>query len=172
MTILNSIALTPPGSCRRKELAAVRDGFLAATQGMPKHLELFSGFELMEIMCGEAKVTAELLLDAMKFDEQLASTQTEEYVVRFLQALDTSATLANSKLLKNTLFFITGLCVMPKQGLRRPIAVVPLGGGDDALVQASTCFFTLKVPTYSSYEIFEQRVRCSVENGAIGFGQQ
>jgi hypothetical protein len=157
---------------RCAELEAVRDGFFAALQGLPKHLERFSGFELMDIMCGEAKVTATHLLNAMKFDERLSSG-TAEYFKRFLTALQEGATLQDSIMLKNTLFFATGLCVMPKNGLRQPIAVKLLDGRkDDALLEASTCSFTLKVPAYSSYEIFEARVRCSIENGAIGFGQQ
>ena len=57
-------------------------------------------------MCGEAKVTAEVLLNAMEFSEQSAKAY---YTVRFLQGLDSSATLQDSKLLKNMLFFITGL---------------------------------------------------------------
>ena len=58
-------------------------------------------------MCGEAKVTAEVLLNcSMEFSEQSAKAY---YTVRFLQGLDSSATLQDSKLLKNMLFFITGL---------------------------------------------------------------
>ena len=106
---------------RSAELRAVRDGFFAALKGLPKHIELFSGFELMEIMCGEAKVTAALLLSAMKFD---TSGHTEQYFTRFLTALDSRATLQDNILLKNTLFFATGLCVMPKSGLRQAIDVV------------------------------------------------
>jgi hypothetical protein len=168
--IRKKVAITLVES-RSAELSVVRDGFFAALQGLPKHLELFSGFELMDIMCGEARVTAALLLNAMDFQFS-GSGHTEHYFKQFLSALGTRAALQDGVLLKNTLFFATGLCVMPKNGLRQPIAVVPLDGTDAALLQASTCSFTLKVPTYSSYDIFEKQVRCSIENGAVGFGQQ
>ena len=80
---------------------------------------------------------------------------------------------AGAKLLKNFLFFVTGLSVMPKTGLRRNMRVVALTSvGLDGLLQSSTCAFMLKVPRYSSYESFEKMVRCSIDNGAVGFGQQ
>ena len=147
---------------RRRELDEVRCGFLAAVSGLAKHLDLFHGVELMQVLCGMPHLDAETLLGEISFDDRV-SPQTEAYMRKFV-------TGADERTLKNLLAFVTSISVMPRQGLRQNIRATQLKCG--GLRQSHTCFYELELPECSSYDEFERKAVTSLDNGSIGFGQQ
>jgi hypothetical protein len=146
---------------REPELKAIRRGFTNAVTGLHAHLGLFRGAELMNFMCGEANVTAAMLLQNTKFVD--VSTDTESWVRRFIET-------AEEKVLKDLLAFVTGLSVMPNNGLRMAIKVQCANEDQGPLLRAAACYFQLFVPAYSWYKEFEEKVGVSLSNGAVGFG--
>jgi hypothetical protein len=147
---------------RRRELDAVRCGFLAAVSGLAKHLDLFHGVELMQVLCGMPHLDAETLLGEISFDDRL-SPHTEAYMREFV-------TDADERTLKNLLSFVTSISVMPRQGLRQKIRATQQSCG--GLWQSHTCFYELELPECSSYDEFKRKAITSLDNGSVGFGQQ
>jgi hypothetical protein len=146
---------------REPELEAIRSGFTNAVTGLHAHLSLFRGAELMSYMCGEAKVTAAMLLQDTAFVD--VSAETASWVRRFIET-------AEEKVLKQLLAFVTGLSVMPGHGLRMNIKVQCANEDQGPLLRAAACYFQLFVPAYSWYKEFEEKVGVSLSNGAVGFG--
>jgi len=149
---------------REPELSAIREGFKSAISGLHAHLDLFRGAELMGFMCGEARLTAAMLLMQMEFVD--VTEQTELWVRRFVEE-------GEEKVLKQLLsLLVTGLSVMPSHGLRMQIKVQREYMEGRPLLRASACFFQLFVPVCGSYEQFHEKAMVSLSNGAVGFGLQ
>jgi hypothetical protein len=148
---------------REPELSAIREGFKSAISGLHAHLDLFRGAELMGFMCGEARLTAAMLLMQMEFVD--VTEQTELWVRRFVEE-------GEEKVLKQLLSFVTGLSVMPSHGLRMQIKVQREYMEDRPLLRASACFFQLFVPECDSFDQFHEKAMVSLSNGAVGFGLQ
>ena len=150
---------------RRVQLDALRDGFLTAVPGLAKHLELFHGIELMQILCGVAHIDAEAVLGSISFDGVGGvSSVVGGYLQRFVREANN-----DTGTLKKIISFATGISVIPNQGLRMKIRVKR---GSASLWVSHTCFYELELPECSSYEEFAQKATCSLENGAVGFGQK
>ena len=134
---------------RQDSFEALRSGFLSTIPEMSVHLQLFSGHELQDFMCGVARLEPEMLLRALEFSSNVPQ-DTRDNVNRFIST-------STETRLKNFLFFTTSLLTLPPAGLRQKIRVEhdPKEG---RLPSAHTCFYTLCMPVYASYGECEKRL--------------
>ena len=150
---------------REVELDAIREGFTGRINGLARHLDLFHGFELMNYLCGEAKLDSNMVLNQIDFAGSNLSRKSQGYLQQFVREAD-------EKLLKGFMKFVTGMSVMPSQGLRTAIAVERRSGSSDALPEARACFYQLLVPEYRTYEQFAGSLSRAFAYGQVGFGLQ
>ena len=70
--------------------------------------------------------------------------------------------------------FVTGSSQLPAGGIEQldpPLNVSFVDGADERLPVAHTCFHTLDLPHYTSYDSLQKRLLTAIEEGSEGFGQ-
>ena len=117
----------------------------------------------MNYLCGEARLDSDMLLSQIDFVKSNLSDALKGFIQRFVREAD-------EKTLKGLLKFVTGISVMPSQGLRTAIAVERRPGSSDACPEAHACFYQLLVPEYGTYEELAEKLGWAVEFGQVGFG--
>ncbi|CAI4228739.1 unnamed protein product [Auanema sp. JU1783] len=144
-----------------REMEAVKRGFSQVID--PSHLNLFMPEELDQLFCGcsdsSEKVWNELIIaQSIKPDHGYTHDSEQiRWLVTMLASFDHSDQ-------RRFVQFVTGSPRLPIGGFRAlnpPLTVVrktaTYGSGDDELPSAMTCYNYLKIPAYSSYEIFRER---------------
>ncbi|KAK6111818.1 HECT-domain (ubiquitin-transferase) family protein [Brugia pahangi] len=146
----------------RREMEAVRRGFETIIK--IDDLTSFTPDEMEELFCGCSEETwkrtwnESALQSAIKPDH--GYTHDSEQIRWLIQMLASYDNQQQRKFLQ----FVTGSPKLPVGGFRSlnpPLTVVKksgsYGNGDDELPSAMTCYNYLKIPAYSTYEIFHQR---------------
>jgi len=143
------------GGARRAALDAVRAGFCDVVPELRLHLQLFSGHELQNFMCGVARLEPQMLLSSLTFADGVSEV-TRAALRRFISECGEAR-------LASFLFFVTSLITLPPSGLRQNITVEhdPDAGN---LPKAHTCFYTLDLPNYDSFETLRDKVAFTIEN--------
>jgi len=149
----------------RRDMEAVRRGLESVVD--LKHLVLFTAEEMDELFCGcsDGVKTWErpVLQQAIKPDH--GYTHDSPPIRWLLDMLNSFDSDHQRKFLQ----FVTGSPKLPVGGFRSlnpPLTVVKKSGGygnsDDELPSAMTCYNYLKIPAYSSYEVFCERFRLAL----------
>ncbi|KAM3728915.1 E3 ubiquitin-protein ligase [Dirofilaria immitis] len=146
----------------RREMEAVRRGFETIIK--IDDLASFTPDEMEELFCGCSEETwkrtwnESALQSAIKPDH--GYTHDSDQIRWLIQMLASYDNQQQRKFLQ----FVTGSPKLPVGGFRSlnpPLTVVKKSGsyanGDDELPSAMTCYNYLKIPAYSTYEVFQKR---------------
>ncbi|VDK88232.1 unnamed protein product [Litomosoides sigmodontis] len=146
----------------RREMEAVRRGFETIIK--IDDLSSFTPNEMEELFCGCSEETwkrtwnESALQSAIKPDH--GYTHDSDQIRWLIQMLASYDNEQQRKFLQ----FVTGSPKLPVGGFRSlnpPLTVVKksgsYGNGDDELPSAMTCYNYLKIPAYSTYEVFQKR---------------
>uniref|UniRef100_A0A914ZIP5 E3 ubiquitin-protein ligase n=4 Tax=Parascaris TaxID=6254 RepID=A0A914ZIP5_PARUN len=146
----------------RREMEAVRRGFESIIN--ISDLSSFTPDEMEELFCGCSEATwtrtwsEAALQTAIKPDHGYSHDSEQiRWLIHMLSSFDYQQQ-------RKFLQFVTGSPKLPVGGFRSlnpPLTVVKksggYGNGDEELPSAMTCYNYLKIPAYSSYEVFKQR---------------
>lgn len=138
-------------------------------------LAVFSSDELEVLMCGsgsEQDWSKEAILEAANYTHGFSSSsRVSGWFATLLSQFD-------EEWRRKFLRFATGAPRLPPRGfkgfhhrltLSRKDASV-FSKVDDVYPSVSTCFLFIKIPDYSSFDIFRERFLTAIENGQSGFG--
>eukprot|EP00796_Vickermania_ingenoplastis_P006670 gene6670-4779_t len=137
------------------QLHYMREGLLSVVPEMSTLL--FTPTDLEQKVCGRLDYKVEDLRKTTIYD----SVGPEQRRIQFFwKALEEATALQRRLFLR----FVSGRDRLP---IRLQISALNIAGDpDEMLPQAATCFFTLKLPDYSSLEIMKQKLYYSIENCA------
>lgn len=123
---------------------------------------IFTGAELNEFICGNASVDVDLLMRVVEYEGYTANSQVIKYF------WDTLREMTNVER-KSFLQFVWARSRLPTREIdfEAPFKIIKdtKSTGDDALPSASTCFFTLTLPAYSSKDVLRKKLVFAIENG-------
>lgn len=132
-------------------MQAIREG-LGSVVPLPM-LELMTPEQLKLLVCGVEKFDLELLKRHTDFSD-LRDARHEQWLWSALESFTADE-------VGDFLRFVWGRSWLPEAALFDEMFKVDnVGGGDDRLPSAHTCFFQLHVPMYSSAEVLRERLRC------------
>jgi hypothetical protein len=127
---------------------------------------LFSGKELRNIVCGNAEIDVDLLRKVATYENYNEQDLSIEYFWSVLREM----TSREKKLFLQFVWARTRLPLKasdfdaPFKIVRDAKASAPGENGDEALPSASTCFFSLTLPEYSSKNILKDKLLFAIEN--------
>ncbi|GAX73417.1 hypothetical protein CEUSTIGMA_g869.t1 [Chlamydomonas eustigma] len=147
-----------------RQFTHFRSGFLRLCSGTA--LSWFRPEELEMLVCGGRELDLEALEGATLYDDGYNSgCEVVTWFWEVAHSLDEGRK-------KRLLFFVTGSDRVPIKGLAHlnpPFVISRMGGDEDRLPTAHTCFNHLLLPQYSGKEILRMRLKCALDN-AEGFG--
>jgi len=123
---------------------------------------LLTGEELRDMLCGNPDVDVDLLKRVVEYEGYDGSEAAVEF---FWEALREMSLAQRKKFLQ----FVWARSRLPKResDFEAPFKLVKDAGGgsnDAALPAASTCFFSLTLPEYSSKDILKEKLLFAIEN--------
>jgi hypothetical protein len=150
-------------SLRQKEcmepVRAISDGLCAVVPG--SMLPLFQPDELEHLICGEPVIDIDVLSRHTVYDGYNARSPV---IINFWRALSEFSPHERSMFLR----FVSGWARLPltEAGFDRSMKIQLLERPypDECLPQSHTCFFSLELPRYSSYEILREKLVYAVVN--------
>ena len=116
--------------------------------------------DLEEYICGSPKLNLQLLREKTRYDTYEQDTPV---VVNFWKVLESFTEEEKSKYLK----FVSGRTRLPDPRnipFEHKIALYHVRNPDKRMPTSSTCYFTLNLPNYSSYEILRDKLRYVINN--------
>lgn len=151
---------------------AIREGFNFIFP--VEKLSVFEPTELETLMCGsiEQDWSKEAILDAANYTHGFTvHSKVSQWFATLLSSFDEEQR-------RKFLRFATGSPRLPPRGFKGFHHRLTLSrkdaekshSADDYYPSVSTCFLFIKIPEYSSYELFKERFLTAVENGQQGFG--
>jgi HECT-domain (ubiquitin-transferase) len=126
-------------------------------------LTLLDGVELRDLVCGKADVDVDLLRSVVEYEGYVESDKAVQYFWETLRELSNDER-------KLFLQFVWARNRLPlkKSDFEAPFKiqrdVANAGTSDQALPSASTCFFSLALPEYSSKEILKKKLLFAINN--------
>jgi E3 ubiquitin-protein ligase HERC2 len=122
-------------------------------------LSLFSWYDLELMVCGTPEVDVELLRKHTRYVNVDASSNLVKY---FWQTMESF----NSEERQMFLRFVWGRSRLPVSESDWPsqFTINPLNAGDDKLPISHTCFFSIDLPNYSSFEVMRTKLLFSIYN--------
>ncbi|KAK0404585.1 hypothetical protein QR680_017525 [Steinernema hermaphroditum] len=156
----------------RKEMEAVRRGFNSVVD--PSLLRIFDESEMDELFCGCSERNNEKIWNVATLQQSIKpdhgyshDSPQVQWLIKMLLSFSTDQR-------RNFLQFATGSTRLPFGGFRSlnpPLKVVKktvaYASCDSELPSAMTCYNYLKVPPYSSYEVFVERFSVALQ--CLGF---
>jgi hypothetical protein len=127
-------------------------------------LTLMTGEEIRDLFCGNPDVDVELLRRVVEYE----GYQEDDEVIRFFwEVLREMSSYERTKFLQ--FVWARNRLPMKESAFEAPFKIQKDtagagGGADAALPSASTCFFSLTLPEYSSKDILKQKLLFAVEN--------
>ncbi|GMR31997.1 hypothetical protein PMAYCL1PPCAC_02192 [Pristionchus mayeri] len=151
-----------------REMEAMRRGFCSIVDST--HLSIFTADELDQLLCGcpddagDKVWGAEAIAASIKPDHGYSHDSDQiKWLVQMLSSF-------NKEEQRRFIQFCTGSPRLPVGGFRAlnpPLTIVrkspAYGSSDEELPSAMTCYNYLKVPPYSSYEIFFERFTVALQ---------
>ena len=127
-------------------------------------LTLFTGEEIRDVFCGNSDIDVDLLRRVVEYEGYDEDDDVIEYFWETLREMDSSER-------KKFLQFVWARNRLPvkESAFDAPFKIqkdtASAGGSADAaLPSASTCFFSLTLPEYSSKEILKQKLLFAIDN--------
>ncbi|XP_046857635.1 uncharacterized protein LOC124451045 [Xenia sp. Carnegie-2017] len=134
-----------------EQIKAIRSGILTV---IPQSLlELITSQELEKGVCGFTEISMSLLKESIHYGDELSSDS--ECVQQLWKVLENFSLDDRSRFLR----FVTG-----RKRLPACITLSQMSGEKDTLPGASTCASTLMLPSYSSVEVAEKKLRYAIYN--------
>ena len=123
-------------------------------------LNLLRPEELEVLICGEKEFQLGILKDATEYQNY---TLNDKIIKDFWECLEKMSNENKCKYLK----FVWGRTTLPDPNINRfthIIAKITFDQPDKRLPTSSTCYFTLNLPEYSSYEVLEKKLLYVINN--------
>jgi len=151
------------------ELKAPSAAFLRGFQRLidERWLRMFGEDELQQVISGSGGSDVDLEDLRQNMNLSNCSGSKDRLIVDFFSALKAMKPKQHMLLLR----FVTSCSRVPLLGfkhLQPPFTVckVPIRSDAEKLPTSSTCFNTLKLPTYSSWKVMKQKLEFVIEQGA------
>eukprot|EP00808_Paulinella_micropora_P015811 g19360.t1 len=129
-------------------------------QVVPAHmLTLFSEYDLELMVCGDPDISIETLRKHTSYRGMSASAPLVKNLWKCLESF-------TSEERQMFLRFVWGRSRLPvsESDWTQEFQVHLLRAGDDKLPIAHTCFFSLELPNYSSYEVLREKIAFAIFN--------
>lgn len=140
------------------QIKAIRKGLHAI---VPQHmLGLFSPFDLERMVCGDAEIDINLLKRHTNFN---GIPQSSPLIKFFWAALESFNTEERQLFLR----FVWGRSRLPvsENDWNQPFTINALhGGSNDTLPLSHTCFFSIDLPPYNSYDKLREKLLYAIVN--------
>ena len=140
------------------QVRSIRAGLLSVIPYT--ELSLLMGKDLELLVCGESVLDVAVL---QQFTEYSGYTRDAPVVVNFWKALKEFTPEERESYLK----YVWGRTRLPDPNVNKFTHVIAKMSGvnqDKRLPTASTCYFTLELPNYSSYEILKEKLKYVIMN--------
>jgi hypothetical protein len=145
-------------------IEAFREGFISIIPEMA--LNLLCWWELETLVCGASHIDIDVLKKNVEYDEDISSQDT--HIGYFWSALESFSEEERAAFLR----FVWARPTLPPKGVPFPQKFkIQAAVGDDAAVRpdkylprAHTCFFSINLPKYTSYEIMREKLRYAIYN--------
>merc|ERR1712054_462546 len=144
-----------------RQLAAIRRGLSCIVP--LRILQLFTWTQVEELVAGKPEVDLEEL---KRHTEYRQYTPNSPVIKWFWEALESLTHLERTDFIR----FVWGRSRLPLKGRPWPqsFKIQRCPGGDNALPQTHTCFFSIELPEYSSAEITKKRIHTAITYGTVG----
>lgn len=140
------------------QVESIRAGL---TNVIPENiLSLLMGKELEELACGKQLLNVTIL---KQFTEYQGYNPEDKVIINFWNAINEFSNDERIAYLK----YVWGRSRLPDPNVYKFIHTISKTGSlnpDKRLPTATTCYFTLKLPNYSSYEILRDKLRYVIQN--------
>jgi len=125
----------------------------------PHMLSLFSAYDLELMVCGDPEINVEVLRKHTIYRGVSSSSPLIKNLWKCLESFNTEER-------QMFLRFVWGRSRLPvsESDWSQQFTVHILRAGDDKLPIAHTCFFSLELPNYSSYEILRKKIIFAIFN--------
>jgi len=140
-----------------QQIQALRKGLNAIVPA--NHLALFSWYDLELMVCGNPNIDIEALRKHTLFRGVSAGSPLVKNLWKCLESF-------NSEERQMFLRFVWGRSRLPivDSDWNQEFTIHLLRAGDDKLPIAHTCFFSLEIPNYSSYDILRKKIVFAIYN--------
>ncbi|GAM25816.1 hypothetical protein SAMD00019534_089910 [Acytostelium subglobosum LB1] len=146
---------------RKYQLESFRSGFMSI-DSLNAHFALFSPTELQLLICGNTIVDADVLKRHIKFIGFPATSDTPRHFLDIIDAMTQDE-------LHLFLRFMTGMVVIPMQGLERPLSIIHIPKSEK-LPTSHTCSYQLDLPDYSDFDTLKKKLLQMLDWLDSGFG--
>ena len=116
--------------------------------------------DLEEYICGSPELNLQLLREKTRYDSYESDSPC---IINFWKALESFSEEEKRKYLR----FVSGRTRLPDPrniAFEHKIALSPINQPDMQMPTSSTCYFTLNLPNYSTYEILREKLRYVINN--------
>ena len=116
--------------------------------------------DLEEYICGAPVINLQLLREKTRYHDYESDSPT---IINFWKALESFSEEEKSKYLR----FVSGRCKLPDPRniiIDHKISLYRSKNPDKRMPTSQTCYFTLNLPNYSSYEILREKLRYVINN--------
>jgi hypothetical protein len=140
-----------------QQVRAIRKGLHSVVP--PNMLSLFSWYDLELMVCGNPHVDLKVLRKHTIYKNCSANSPLIKNMWRVLESF-------NEEERQMFLRFVWGRSRLPVSDAdwTREFTIHALRAGDDKLPIAHTCFFSLEMPNYSSYEVMRKKLLFAIVN--------
>lgn len=116
--------------------------------------------DLEEYICGSPELNLQLLREKTRYD---SCESDSPYIINFWKALESFSEEEKRKYLR----FVSGRTRLPDPRnipFEHKITLHQMNRPDQQMPTSSTCYFTLNLPNYSTYEILREKLRYVINN--------
>ena len=141
-----------------EQVAMIRKGiFDILKEGLSS---LLTPEDLEEYICGSPELNLQLLREKTRYDSYESDSPC---IINFWKALESFSEEEKRKYLR----FVSGRTRLPDPrniSFEHKIVLYPINRPDMQMPTSSTCYFTLNLPNYSTYEILREKLRYVINN--------
>jgi len=140
-----------------QQIRAIKKGLNIIVQ--PHMLSLFSAYDLELMVCGDPEINIEVLRKHTLYRGVSASSPLVKNLWKCLESFNTEER-------QMFLRFVWGRSRLPvaDSDWTQQFTIHILRAGDDKLPIAHTCFFSLELPNYSTYEVLRKKILFAIFN--------
>lgn len=122
-------------------------------------LSLLTARSLEQLVCGVEQIDLDVLQKVVRYR---GIDENNQMVIWMWKVLESFSNEERIKFMR----FVSGRTRMPVNtaDISQRFQIISSGRGDDSLPTAQTCFFQLRLPTYSSIEILAEKLRYAINH--------
>jgi len=141
---------------RNWALSLIGEGFYSIRNDFNRHVGILDWQDLQQLLSGHQNMESQQLLTRLQFQGFAAESETPKYLRNVIQKM-------GSEELSRFIYYITSQETLPITSASRPITVKLRPGDDRTCPVASSCYWTLSIPEYSSEEALCSRLQEAME---------